>query len=168
MAVTSSLIARNPESRGTGWQPVPRRGNLAVSILLLLAIAITIALALAPTPARAAQSPGLPLAAIDAVWVQPLDGSAGFAAATIGLKWPCIGAVDLDSLPVLSTIKPQLLLGSNGGDGLPLGLAKINPGIAALVETEAGLRFKAGLVYLPVTRYRLGWFVGANLLNFPL
>jgi len=102
---------------------------------------------------------GLPIGSVDAVWVQAVDGSGGSLAGVIGLKWPSIGATKLDALPVLNTIKPQILV--QHGD---LGTS-ILPGFAVMVETDTAVKFKVGLCYLPTSTYKTGFFVGAQLLT---
>jgi len=123
---------------------------------LTMLVLVVMCLALVMVPAQAAT--GLPIGSVDAVWVQPLDGSPGQTAGALGLKWPDLGSVKLDTLPVFSTIKPQVII-ANGNPGV-----SVLPGLAAVVETETAVKLKAGIVYLPTTKYKAGWFIGAQVL----
>ena len=124
--------------------------------MMRMTMCVVLLLALAGTALAQA---GLPIGSVDAVYIQPMDGSGGSLAGSIGLKWPTVGGTNLNTLPVLNILKPQIVL-QHGDAG-----TSILPGLAMIVETETAVKVKIGLCYLPTASYKTGWFVGAELLT---
>jgi len=102
-----------------------------------------------------AQAAGLdlPVEGGSAVWIQPLDGSAGSMGAAISLRLPqkVVGATVADLLKLEVVIHPQT------------GQVRIDPGLSLTLTTDVGIPVKVGILALPLTDYKVGWMVGAQV-----
>ena len=117
-------------------------------VLVLGALALTLG-------AVGAQAAGLelPIEGGTAVWIQPLDGSAGSMGAALSLTLPekYVGEV------VSGLIRLDVIVHPEGGQ------VRVDPGLSISLETDVGIPVKVGIVALPLTDYKVGWFVGATI-----
>lgn len=102
-------------------------------------------------PAMAAGAT-LPVEGGSAVWVQPIGGEPGSMGATISLTLPSFVGTD-----VRKYLKAEIVVHSEGSQ------VRVDPGLSLSLTTDVGIPVKVGLVALPLTRYKVGWIVGATI-----
>jgi len=95
----------------------------------------------------------LPVEGGSAVWLQPLDGTPGSMGAAIALTLPekIVGET------VADLVKFEIVIHPEGG------VVRIDPGLSVSLKTEIGIPVKFGLVALPLTQYKVGYLVGAQI-----
>jgi hypothetical protein len=118
-----------------------------------------VAVALALLWAGNAQAAGLqlPIEGATGVWIQPWDGTPGTLGGTISL------------------IPPEKIVGETAAQLLRIEVVahqegaqvRIDPGVSATLKKDIGIPVKLGVVALPLTEYKAGWLIGAELYSSP-
>ena len=100
-----------------------------------------------------AEGVALPVEGGSAVWLQPLDGSAGSLGVTISLILPekIVGETVADLIRFEVVVHPEY------------NVVRIDPGLSVSLTTDLGIPVKFGLVALPLTEYKVGYIVGAQI-----
>ncbi len=100
----------------------------------------------------------MPLEGATAVWIQPLDSTPGTYGATATLTLPekFVGQTIAD------LIKFEAVIHQEGGQ------VRIDPGLSLSPKTDIGIPVKVGVLALPMTKYKVGWFVGATIVQITL
>ena len=108
-------------------------------------------------PAQAAGL-DLPIEGASAVWIQPFDGSPGSMGAALSLTLPerivCETVADL--------LKFDVLIHPEGAQ------VRVDPALSLSLTTDVGIPVKVGIAVLPMTEYKVGWFVGATVFSTPI
>ena len=100
-----------------------------------------------------AEGVALPVEGGSAVWLQPLDGSPGSLGAAISLILPekIVGETVADLIRFEVVIHNEY------------NAVRIDPGLSISLTTDVGIPVKVGLVALPLTEYKVGYLVGAQI-----
>lgn len=106
-----------------------------------------------------AQAAGLqlPVEGATAVWIQPLEASPGSMGAALSLTLPerIVGET------VAEWIKFEIIVHPEAGQ------VRVDPGVSLSLKSDVGIPVKVGIVLLPLTDYKIGWFVGAEIYSAP-
>ena len=95
----------------------------------------------------------LPVTGGTAVWMQPLDATPGSLGAAVSLLLPekIVGEAVASLITLDIIVHPE-------GDAV-----RIDPGLSIALKTDIGIPVRIGLVFLPLTQYKVGGFVGAQI-----
>lgn len=107
-----------------------------------------------------AQAAGLqlPIDGATAVWIQPLDASPGGMGAAMSLTLPAKIVGDT----VSQWVKLEIVVHPEGDQ------VRVDPGLSLSLTTDIGVPVKVGILALPLTQYKIGWFVGLELFKAEL
>jgi hypothetical protein len=121
---------------------------------------VTLAILAMVTFGGAAQAAGLqlPIDGATGVWIQPWDGTPGTMGATVSLVPPekIVGEIAANLLRV------EVVFHQEGPQ------VRVDPGFSATFKKDIGIPVKLGLVALPLTKYKAGWVIGAELYTAPV
>lgn len=95
----------------------------------------------------------LPVTGGTAVWMQPFDATPGSMGAAVSLMLPekIVGET------IASLITLDIIVHPEGG------AVRIDPGLSIALKTDIGIPVKIGVVFLPLTQYKFGGFVGMQI-----
>lgn len=99
----------------------------------------------------------LPIEGATAIWIQPLDSTPGTLGASLSLTLPqkIVGETIAD------LVKFEVVAHQEGEQ------VRIDPGLSVSLKTNVGIPVKAGLVALPLTDYKIGGMIGAEVYSSP-
>jgi hypothetical protein len=119
---------------------------------------VVVVLLVCAAPA-AAQGITLPVEGATAVWVQPFGGEPGSYGAAVSIRGPDL---DVGGFNLAEFIKAELVFHQVGER------IDIDPGLSLALQTDVGVPVKVGLMYLPLAKYKSGWFVGVEVFSQPI